>query len=818
MDTHTGAARYLIDIFGPRTKGPVFVTSLANDKEQSGKYPPRQIITRDRKEIAAFVEKWDKPGRALYYCVSAMKRGINRRAKTNVAELTGLHVDIDFKNTTSSPEDVRTALEQLPLLPHRVNHSGHGLHAYWLFREAIAATPENIERVEAALRRLADLLAGDPSVCEVARLMRVPGSHNSKNNDWLEVINVVSRKGGYTLAQLEKWLTSTTSGLARVNGEPVARAANPFVTFGNAQIIQPPLDVDACLAAMTFRGAGDTSIHRTQLRVAAALINRGVAIDAVVAQLIDVTRRAAGSAGKKWNWRTEETKLRKLCKSWLDKHPEVIAELETEQNDTPGETADEESDGAARAPDAKRQSAATNLAAAKMAEQGNAGVTLADFHAYMILHKYFFAPARTLWPGESVDAVITPIPLVDRHGKPLFDKKGNQKMIRPTTWLDKNKPVQQTTWAPGFPLIIRNRLVAEGGWIKRNGVSVFNLYRPPPDMSGGSPAKAAPWLEHAYKVFNKDDADHVIFWLAHRLQRPEEKINHALVLGSEDHGIGKDTLLEPVKRGIGHWNFQEVQAQQVLGRFNGFLKNAILRINEARDLGTADRFKFYDHLKAYTAAPPDTLRIDEKHMGEYAVFNCVGIIITTNHKTDGIFLPAEDRRHHVSWSDRRKSDFGDEYWEELWGFYDSGGDRHVVAYLKQLDLSRFKPKAPPPQTDAFWAVVNASRAPEEAEFADVLDQLGNPDAITLEMIRGKAVGEFETWLSDRRHRRSMPYRLQGCGYVPVRNTSREDGLWVVNQSRQVIYAKKELAPTARIEAAKALAAGNSGSECAAVKQ
>ena len=35
-------------------------------------------------------------------------------------------------------------------------------------------------------------------------------------------------------------------------------------------------------------------------------------------------------------------------------------------------------------------------------------------------------------------------------------------------------------------------------------------------------------------------------------------------------------------------------------------------MNEARDLGEFDRFQFYDHLKAYTAAPPDVLRVDEK--------------------------------------------------------------------------------------------------------------------------------------------------------------------------------------------------------------
>ena len=86
-------------------------------------------------------------------------------------------------------------------------------------------------------------------------------------------------------------------------------------------------------------------------------------------------------------------------------------------------------------------------------------------------------------------------------------------------------------------------------------------------------------------------------WLAHRVQRPAEKINHALVLGGAQ-GIGKDTLLEPVKHAVGPWNFQEVSPTHLLGRFNGFVKSVILRVSEARDLGEIDRFSFYDHTKS----------------------------------------------------------------------------------------------------------------------------------------------------------------------------------------------------------------------------
>src|SRR5262249_26777309 len=155
-----------------------------------------------------------------------------------------------------------------------------------------------------------------------------------------------------------------------------------------------------------------------------------------------------------------------------------------------------------------------------------------------------------------------------------------------------------------------------------HGITCFNLYRQP-TIEPGNAAEAERWRDHVDKVY-PDDADHIVRWLAQRVQRPQEKINHALVLGGAQ-GIGKDSLLEPVKAAVGPWNFSEVSPQQMLGRFNGFSKSVILRISEARDLGDVNRYQFYDHMKAYTAAPPDVLRVDEKNIREYAVLNCCGV-------------------------------------------------------------------------------------------------------------------------------------------------------------------------------------------------
>jgi Primase C terminal 2 (PriCT-2)/Family of unknown function (DUF5906)/Bifunctional DNA primase/polymerase, N-terminal len=403
----------------------------------------------------------------------------------------------------------------------------------------------------------------------------------------------------------------------------------------------------------------------------------------------------------------------------------------------------------------------------KLQEEEGGGVRLADFVAYMPLHFYIFVPTREPWPATSVNARI----------------RSKSKNVSATAWLDRNSPVEQMTWAPGKPMIIQGRLVADGGWIERNGVACFNLYRPP-TIELGDPTKAGPWLEHAKKVY-PNDADHIIKWLAFKVQNHGVKINHALVLGGPQ-GIGKDTLLEPVKHAVGPWNFIEVSPQQMQGRFNGYVKSVILRVSEARDLGgEVDRYQFYEHTKVYTANPPDVLRCDEKNLREHSVFNVCGTVFTTNHKTNGIYLPADDRRHYVAWSELDRYSFEDGYWKKLWTWYDEGGNGHVAAYLTHLDISDFDPKAPPPKTDAFWAIVDANCSPEESELRDALEALAERnsageiiktrDAVTISEVKDCASYDFAMWLEERKNRRAIPHRFEQCGYTPVRNDSGGDG-------------------------------------------
>ena len=79
---------------------------------------------------------------------------------------------------------------------------------------------------------------------------------------------------------------------------------------------------------------------------------------------------------------------------------------------------------------------------------------LNDFIAYMPTHEYYYVPTRDMWPGGSVNSQIPGIAI------------GDDEEISPSHWLDQHRHIEQMTWNPGFPMIIKNRLIKDGGsWI-----------------------------------------------------------------------------------------------------------------------------------------------------------------------------------------------------------------------------------------------------------------------------------------------------------------------------------------------------------------
>ena len=340
-DRPRSAVAFISALFGPTTEAPIFFQTYANDEgdPDEGTFKPPRLITRDVAPLEKFIAKWDRPRRGMFFCVGILERGASR-SKENVRETIGLWADIDFKGVVENEPQIRAQILTLRCQPSVVVFSGHGLHLYWLFRETYE-TQTDLERIETALRRLADIVSGDTAVCEVARMMRLPGTHNTKSGDWRPV--VAERLDGprYELSDLEEWISEQLPILTRKPVEPKPGQAaepaddNPFLAAAALLGHRPKLDVEAALAAMA-----DGNIHNTQLSVSASLLKAGRELEEVVAILMDATRQAAGAAGLKWNWRAEEKRIRNACAGALKKFPPDNTAVSRETPDSQADIVD----------------------------------------------------------------------------------------------------------------------------------------------------------------------------------------------------------------------------------------------------------------------------------------------------------------------------------------------------------------------------------------------------------------------------------------------------------------------------------------------
>jgi hypothetical protein len=390
-------------------------------------------------------------------------------------------------------------------------------------------------------------------------------------------------------------------------------------------------------------------------------------------------------------------------------------------------------------------------------------------------------------------------------------------------WAADNQPIDVQTWAPGHPQIIKDMIVDQE-FVGLTGFNTLNLYRPPSKktLNTGDAKKAGPWLAHL-KLIYPHDADHIVNWLAHRVQRPDDKINHALVLGGPIR-IGKDTILEPVKLAIGAWNFKEVTASQAMdAKNNGYLEGVILRIAEVRDFGEKNRYAFYEHWKPWLTSPPNVVSVADKYIKAHPVFNVVGVIITTNYKAGGLYLPEGDARHYVAWCILTRAEIialmkDPLYFEKLWKWYEGGGLYDVAAFLRSHNISEFDAKGPPKQTDAFHAMVQSHRTTADLDLAVAIGEMPSiivpfddpsvpVEAFTINQLiqfcRGRFSEVADSFVGPEAHK-SAARRLLECGYDSFNCPHTTDHRWKVDGRNVVVYVRASLTPAKKTAAVSVL--------------
>lgn len=293
----------IFDLILQDTLADAHAWALPNVKGQGQE---RWIGTRRPTALESFCRKRDIAGFGVFFCVSTIAIGQPRK-KEHARELRFLFCDIDFKDHDTAPAEIERLLRALPCPPTRMHHTGNGIHCFWLMETPFLS--DGMAEAEVLLRKLCNLLGGDPTVAHCVALMRVPGTHNTKRGQSLPVTVIREGVETYAPAQIDAWVGSAGAPLLVRRNAP---ALNAFERMAQEQAFRAPIDVDARLQAMSVGGEGDAGVHNTLLSCTASMVAAGIEEDDIVQELMGALDGMEGTEG--WNWVQEEREIRGMCR------------------------------------------------------------------------------------------------------------------------------------------------------------------------------------------------------------------------------------------------------------------------------------------------------------------------------------------------------------------------------------------------------------------------------------------------------------------------------------------------------------------------
>ncbi len=198
-------------------------------------------------------------------------------------------------------------------------------------------------------------------------------------------------------------------------------------------------------------------------------------------------------------------------------------------------------------------------------------------------------------------------------------------------------------------------------------------------------------LNHIHQVLCAGDSiasSYFIHWLAHIVQKPEQKPTVAILMKSAE-GTGKGTLFKLLKKMFGVNALQVNGSEQITGKFNGLLAGKLLMLGDEVDLTDKKIFN-----KAKGLISEQTFNMELKGIDAQPVPNYARFIFAGNHSRI-LRAGIRERRFLVIEPSSCKIDDHD-YFKRLNEFIDQGqAAQYFLEHLLHIDLSEFKPfKAP----------------------------------------------------------------------------------------------------------------------------
>ena len=184
------------------------------------------------------------------------------------------------------------------------------------------------------------------------------------------------------------------------------------------------------------------------------------------------------------------------------------------------------------------------------------------------------------------------------------------------------------------------------------------------------------FLEHLAYILDNDETaiEHVLNFLAHLVQRPQERIGHALLITSEAKGIGKSTLGTVVRRLVGEQNSRVAQTKDLKSSFDGWLMGKlVVQVDEVYEAGNWD---LANKLKPLITEP--TVSANIKYGPQIEIENYARLLMFSNHSAP-LNIEDGDRRYFVFNSKAQPSE--DDYYDRLYGYIETPEEMNAIYYF-----------------------------------------------------------------------------------------------------------------------------------------
>lgn len=354
--------------------------------------------------------------------------------------------------------------------------------------------------------------------------------------------------------------------------------------------------------------------------------------------------------------------------------------------------------------------------------------TVTDFRYDEVQEKYWDTTTGTLLGAKSVNGAIP------KDDWPTYtDDKGKVKRQQPAQAIndvETGLTVEGSTWWPGKGKFLYDTIVNDRGVIDKAGAVTYNSYVAPTHRQPPEGVKPDQWIQHVKKIYpDPVEQEHFFDFAAHMLQRPDQKVNHGIVMAG-NFGIGKDTALLPLRAGVGMWNAAEIEPDAISRHYNPYIKSVMLIINEVRPHDEDHKASnFYNQIKPLLAAPPDMLPMEVKYANTVYVPNLCHVLLTTNDPLT-MYIPEDDRRLFVMTSnapsarDKQAFEafFGSRYFQHMYKYLYEGGMEAAIQWLLDRDVSDFDAGQHPPMTAGKKAIIESATQIRRSVIDDLVEQ------------------------------------------------------------------------------------------------